>query len=57
MITIAPNNWVGLIECYLMALPFLKNSVASNLIYTAVFFGAYEMAQSLLKKRKLAIHS
>ena len=49
-----PHNWAGLIECYLMAIPFLKNSVASNLIYTAVFFGAYEMAQSLLRKRKLA---
>lgn len=49
-----PHNWAGLIECYVMALPFLKNSLASNLIYTAVFFGAYEMAQSLLRKRKLA---
>ena len=49
-----PHNWAGLIECYVMALPFLKNSVASNLIYTAIFFGAYEMAQSLLRKRKLA---
>src|SRR3990172_92758 len=48
------HNWAGLIECYVMAIPFLKNSVASNLIYTAVFFGAYEMAQSLLRKRKLA---
>ena len=49
-----PHNWAGLIECYVMALPFLKNSVVSNLIYTAIFFGAYEMAQSLLRKRKLA---
>jgi len=49
-----PHNLAGLIECYVMALPFLKNTIASNLIYTAVFFGVYEMLQSLLRKRKLA---
>ncbi len=49
-----PHNWAGLIECYVMALPFLKNTVASNLIYTTVFFGSYELAKSLLKRRKLA---
>src|SRR4030067_3000512 len=40
------HNWAGLVECYVLALPFFKNTVASNLIYTAVFFGAYELAQS-----------
>ncbi len=48
------HNWAGLVECYVMALPFLKNTVASNLIYTTVFFGSYELAQSLLRKRNLA---
>ncbi len=49
-----PHSWSGLVECYVMALPFLRNTVASNLIYTAVFFGAYELAQSLLRKRELS---
>ncbi len=48
-----PHNWAGMVECYAMALPFLKNTVASNLIYTAVFFGAYELAGSFFRKRKL----
>ncbi|OGC79774.1 MAG: hypothetical protein A2145_05765 [candidate division Zixibacteria bacterium RBG_16_40_9] len=48
------HNWAGLVECYVLALPFFKNTVASNLIYTAVFFGAYELAQSFLRKRKFA---
>ena len=48
------HNWAGLVECYVLALPFFKNTVASNLIYTAVFFGTYELAQSLFRKRRLA---
>lgn|SRR5574341_1627611 len=48
------HDWGGLVECYVLALPFLKNTVASNLIYTVVLFGSYELAQSLLRKRKVA---
>jgi len=48
-----PNTWTGLTECYVMALPFLKNTIASNLIYTAIFFGAYELSVSWLRKRQL----
>ena len=33
----------GLIACYIMAIPFLFNTVASTLIYTLIFFGSYEL--------------
>lgn len=31
----------GLIECYVAAIPFVKNTLIGNLLYTAVFFGSY----------------
>jgi len=33
----------GLIRCYVMAIPFFRNSVAGDLFYTAIMFGAYEI--------------
>ncbi len=32
----------GLLECYTMAIPFFRNSVAGDLFYVALMFGLYE---------------
>lgn len=32
-----PLSWSGLSSCYLMALPFLRNALAANLVYMIVF--------------------
>ncbi|MDP2720944.1 MAG: hypothetical protein Q8O75_03320 [bacterium] len=44
----------GLLQSYVMGLPFLKNTLAGDLFYTASFFGAYELALKLVKKPALA---
>ncbi len=44
--TVYPKSMTGLVECYTLALPFLRNSILSNLLFTAVLFGAYEWAKS-----------
>jgi len=36
------KTWQGLIDCYTLALPFFRNSVAGDLVYTAVLFGLFE---------------
>ncbi|MBI2054314.1 MAG: hypothetical protein HYT36_03195 [Candidatus Staskawiczbacteria bacterium] len=41
----------GLLQCYLMALPFFKNSLLGDIFYTAVFFGAYELAKVWTDKK------
>lgn len=41
----------GLIECYLMALPFFRNTLLGDLFYTSCFFGVYEMVRVWVKKR------
>ena len=40
----------GLVQCYLAALPFLKNSFLGDLAYVIIFFGAFEIANVLVRK-------
>ena len=49
-----PHTLKGLAECYFMALPFLRDFTASTLIYSAIFFGAYEFIAHSIKSEKLA---
>lgn len=35
----------GLLKCYALALPYLKNMLMGNLVFGAVMFGAFEWAQ------------
>ena len=48
------HTWQGLTDCFVLALPFLKNSLFSTLIYTALLFGAYEFAAARLKSTRFA---
>ena len=45
------KNFTGIIQCYFMALPFLKNSLMGDLFYTFVFFGSYELIKLLVKNK------
>jgi hypothetical protein len=49
-----PHNLKGLISCYIMALPFLRNFTLATLFYAAVFFGIYELVARLVKDTKLS---
>jgi hypothetical protein len=49
-----PLNLKGLVDCYVMALPFLRDFTVSTLIYTVLFFSAYELTARLVKETKLA---
>jgi hypothetical protein len=42
----------GLMQCYIMALPFLRNFAISTLGYAAVFFMAYEFIAKAVKETK-----
>lgn len=43
--TMFPKNFSGLIACYTAGLPFYKNTLMGDLVYTGVLFGAFELAQ------------
>jgi hypothetical protein len=37
-----PQNFQGLMACYIVAIPFFKNTLLSDLLYAAVLFGTLE---------------
>jgi hypothetical protein len=39
-----PHTLAGLVQCYRDALPFYKNTVCGDLLYTGLFFGVYHAA-------------
>lgn len=41
-----PLTLAGLQECFMMAVPFFRYTLASTLIYSCAFFGVYEFAKS-----------
>ena len=43
--TMYAHTMEGLGACYTMALPFLKNSLLSNVLFSTVFFGIFEVAK------------
>ena len=40
--TIYPKDFSGLMACYTAGIPFFKNTIAGDLVYSAVMFGAFE---------------
>lgn len=42
----------GLLECYVMALPFFRNTLLGDLFFVGILFGVYETV-SALEKRKI----
>jgi hypothetical protein len=38
------HTWAGLISCYTLAIPFFRNTLLSDAIYTAGLFGIYALA-------------
>lgn len=45
-----PKTFNGMIESYIMALPFFKNTLFGDLFYTSLFFGGIELLVKLSKR-------
>jgi hypothetical protein len=48
------HNLAGLMQSYIMAIPFFRNSLLGDLFYTGVLVGAYEAGLALLYREKKA---
>lgn len=46
-----PKNFEGLVQSYIMALPFFKNTLLGDLFYTSLFFGVYEFITVLIRRK------
>ena len=49
-----PQTAKGLLDCYILGLPFLRTFTIATLSYTVVFFGAYEFIARRVRDSKLA---
>ena len=49
-----PQTAKGLLDCYILGLPFLRTFTVATLVYTVVFFGAYEIIARRVRDTKLA---
>jgi hypothetical protein len=38
------HTWNGIVQCYAMALPFFRNTLLSDMFYTAILFGVFALA-------------
>ena len=38
-----PHTWQGLIECYVRAIPYYRQTLISTFVYSGLFFGCYEI--------------
>ena len=47
-----PRTWQGLRECFVMAVPFFRNSLAGDMFYTVVFFSLFAGAQWMRQPKK-----
>jgi hypothetical protein len=48
-----PLTWAGLLDCYVKAIPFFRNTLLGDVFFAAVFFGVY----ALVEKRAAALAS
>ena len=51
-----PKTVAGLINCYVAAIPFFRNMLLGNLLYSALLFGAFAFAENrFIRLREAAV--
>ncbi len=55
--TMYVHNFSGLIQSYIMALPFFRNSLLGDVFYVGVLVGGFELVQLAVIKKWLTSHS
>ncbi len=50
-----PKTLAGLLESYTAALPFFRNTLIGDLLYTGIFFGAYEGIKMLIRYPRISV--
>lgn len=46
-----PKDFYGLIQSYILATPFFRNTILGDLFYTGLFFGSYELLLWFLMRK------
>ncbi len=43
-----PHSFAGLVECYVAAIPFFRNTLLGDVVYVGAMFGLYETAKKII---------
>ena len=43
-----PHTFAGLVECYVAAIPFFRNTLLGDAVYVGAMFGLYELAKKFI---------
>ncbi len=43
------HTWAGLVQCYTLAIPFFRGTVASDIVYTAALFGVFAVVRFMAR--------
>lgn len=46
-----PHTWAGLVSCFTLALPFFRNTLLGDAVYSGALFGLFEAALYLVNKK------
>lgn len=46
-----PHTLAGLLSCFTLALPFFRNTLLGDLVYSGILFGAYELILILVARK------
>lgn len=49
------KDWQGLVKCYTLALPYVKNMLIGNLVYGTILFGGFELVQKRFPVLKVKV--
>ena len=55
--TMYPKTAAGLMQSYIMAVPFFRATLVGDLFYTGAFFGSFELVRLIAKKYQLVFVS
>ena len=55
--TMYPHTAAGLMQSYIMGIPFFRATILGDLFYTGAFFGSYELVRIIARKYHLAFAS
>ncbi|HEX7151396.1 MAG TPA: DUF6580 family putative transport protein [Thermoanaerobaculia bacterium] len=50
-----PRTWDGLVTCFVNAIPYFGNTLASDLIFSACLFGLFHVGQTLLPAARAGV--
>lgn len=54
---IYPLTWDGLVQCYIAAIPFLRNTLIGDIAWIAIFFGAHKLAAKFVSQKTADVSS